>query len=200
MCLAIVKPKNKNIPFAHFRRGFIRNPHGCGYVFAKDGQLITKKGFFSLAEFWESYKQDVTDDLPALIHFRWANVSIQNETNCHPWKINDDLSMIHNGTIAGYTDFRNGLSDTGNFTQMVLTPLFSANPNLWNEKHFSGIMSRSIGFNKIAILSRTGEFTIYNEGLGLWVNGVWYSNNDIRKLPKKRSGKKKSALTVESVA
>ena len=186
MCLALVKPAGREIPFSIIRRGFIRNPHGAGYAIAKNGELIVKKGFFKLSEFWDSYKEDVTPQSVALVHFRWANVGMQNALNCHPWQIDENHAMIHNGTLAGYCFFKNSLSDTGNFTNTILKPQFATNPNVWKEPWFVALFSRSIGdYNKIAIIKNDGDFIIYNEGQGLWDEGVWHSNKDgIRKLPK----------------
>jgi len=191
MCLALAKPAGKEIPYAIIRRGFIRNPHGAGFVVAKPTGLEIHKGFFTLSSFWDEYKYHVSNNDAALVHFRWANVGPQNILNTHPWEINSDHAMIHNGTLEGYTGFKNGLSDTGNFTNIVLKPLFADFPTLWNKPWFMSVMSRSIGFSKIAVLSKDGEIVIYNESMGFWKDGIWHSNEDgVKKFPKSMVSKK----------
>ena len=47
MCLIACKPAGVFIPKKYLRNGFRENGHGSGYMVAKDGELIIKKGFFS---------------------------------------------------------------------------------------------------------------------------------------------------------
>ena len=175
MCLAIYKPANQIVCVSHLEEGFIGNPHGAGFAYLKDGAIVTRKGFFKFHDFLKAYENEVSSETPALIHFRYATHGEKNEFNCHPWDVcNGEYVAIHNGILnIQSTDAK---SDTGHFVDLVLTPVISA---MGNPAHHSVkyLIEQAIGSgNKILVMSKTGEVTIYNEKSGTWDGGIWYSN------------------------
>ena len=179
MCIAIVKPLNKRIPVDFLKEGFCSNPHGAGYAVAANGQIAIKKGFFSIEEFLDSFLEE-NQDAPMLVHCRWSTHSAQNAKNCHPWQLNNNTALIHNGVLAGFTGFHNGLSDTGNFVENIIKPAVSYNPEVWKTPWFTQLLTDAVANNgnKLAIMDHTGDYAIYGEHLGYWVDGVWFSNRD----------------------
>ena len=46
MCIAILKKEKATIKKSQLEKSFDSNPDGSGYLFAKDGRLTQKKGYF----------------------------------------------------------------------------------------------------------------------------------------------------------
>ncbi len=176
MCLAI-KTNGNEIPKSYLRRGFKRNPHGAGFSIIKDGKIFVSKGYFSFEEFYKAYHPFKNE--PALIHFRYMTTGRQGKLNCHPFKFGrGKYSVIHNGVIHR-VEPEGERSDTAQFTYEFL--------NEWIKKYsfdskiFKRRISQFVGrANKLVLMDEMGKSIIINEDLGVWKNGVWYSNYDYR--------------------
>lgn len=179
MCLAIYKPKGASVPRKHLEAGFKSNKDGAGFAVAKNGELIVRKGFFTFTELWQAWQPFQFD--AAIIHFRWATHGEVGEANCHPFSLNGGkYALIHNGIID--IESEGGMSDTGTFAHLVLEPLLDRlSPD---EPSLVFLVESFLGAgNKVVILDAAGLATIYNESAGLWLNGVWYSNNSFEPKP-----------------
>jgi hypothetical protein len=184
MCIAIFKPENQTITRRALERSFRMNPHGAGFCYSQNNQLHIRKGFFNFGSFLAAFES--VQNLPVLIHFRWATHGALNKFNCHPWQIDENHAMIHNGVIEGFGALSNGRSDTGDFTEFILKPLMQSAPDVWNKPPFISLMSRALNGNKVLIMDNTGEVAIYGEDLGFWDDGCWYSNQDYLKPKRKK--------------
>jgi len=178
MCIAIYKPKDKLIPQDTLEQCYNANSDGAGYMFHKNGKLYIKKGFFSFADFWRSYRRDKSKE--CVIHFRIKTHGLINEANCHPYKINDNFAFVHNGMISGYTDPNK--SDTWLFNEDVLQPFVQKWGNLGLfEDPVKKLIEARIGYSKLIFMDNQGNSKIFNEDKGTWDDGVWYSNNSYKK-------------------
>jgi len=175
MCLAIYKPKNKEVSKSRLQNAFRRNPHGAGFAYAKDGQVVIRKGFFSFAKFWKAYKR-IKGTRAMLIHFRWATHGEKTKENCHPFKINAHTAMIHNGVIDRVLVENEG-SDTSNFVDRILSPIVNSHPSFIYTPHGRKIINLAIGESKVVVMSCDGDAVIFNEKKGHWNQDVWYSNH-----------------------
>lgn len=177
MCLAILKPASVNVPIDHIRNGWIANSDGGGYGFVREGRAQIRKGFMKLKEFAAAYEKDAQDNpnSPFLLHFRIGTDGAKDETNTHPFRLEDGI-LIHNGMLSG-TGAKHGVgpSDTALFVDMFKNHLnydfVVKHKSLWND---------AIGSSKLAMLYDDGRYTIVNEQLGWWVDGVWYSNQSFK--------------------
>ena len=181
MCIAIAKTIHAALDRDVLQRCFERNPHGAGFAVAKDNQLIVEKGYFNFDEFWENFNA-IQHGVPAIVHFRYASAGEINPRNCHPWLIDKNHAMIHNGTLWGFVCDNSELSDSGLYTKLVLRPIFRKDKGFWKTKHGKFLLSEPLGErNKMIILSNKGEFSILNESAGEWDNeiekNIWYSND-----------------------
>lgn len=185
MCIAILRKPNAEIPEHFLRNGYENNEHGAGFMYAQNGQLIIKKGYFSFESFFEEYQQ-VPKECVVAIHFRHATHGAINAENCHPFPINDNFALIHNGVIPGFGSEE--VSDTGDYTNRYLHYLF----NLFDESKlnlldlhapenlaFRYTLYTSSQGNKLVILRSNGEYLISGENKGKWIDNVWYSNNSM---------------------
>ena len=175
MCLAIYKPKGKSVSKTRLQTAFRRNPHGAGFAYAKDGEVVIRKGFFSFNKFWKAYKK-VQGTRAMLIHFRWATHGEKTKANCHPFKINSNTAMIHNGVIQRVKVENDG-SDTSNFVDRILSPIVNQHPNFIHTVHGQKVINLAIGDSKVVVMDGSGGAVIFNEKKGHWDTDVWYSNH-----------------------
>ena len=184
MCLAVYSPKRLLVKKDLLRNGFSANKDGAGFAFLEDGRLIVKKGYFTFDEFWNVFSRTPKDS-PVLIHFRKQTHGAKNEENCHPWIIDDNHAMIHNGVIKQHSFSPKAckISDTGIFVEQILKPMFAQNSDAWKEPWAKALLESYIGIgNKMVIMSNTGNFVIFRASFGVWVNNVWYSNDSYRSI------------------
>lgn len=173
MCLAILKPAGKIVSKEHLSNGYDRNSDGAGFAYAENGEVVIQKGFFKFEEFYAAYQPH--ENKQCLIHFRIRTAGQTDAVNCHPWRINPKMALIHNGMLPIREDA--GLSDTGIFTNRVISPIVDANPDIIFTNGFKWLIESAIGSNnKVVILNSAGGYVIFNEKSGSWDDGVWYSN------------------------
>ena len=176
MCIVIVKTEKTDIPKEQLKESFDNNRDGSGYLFAMNGNLTIKKGFFVVNDFYDNYSRDMErfNNPVSIIHFRITTHGITNKTNCHPFLINDGIGFAHNGMID-FVDDHKKKSDTLMFKNEILSILpdgFIFNNSIMK------LIEESIGTSKLAFLDNNGNYRIANEGLGHWNkdNTIWYSN------------------------
>lgn len=170
MCIAIVKPKDKTISEARLRTCFENNPDGCGFAYL-NGTTIYIRKFMEFEDFYKEYSAHEHDS-NMLIHFRIATHGGVNLENCHPFKLNDRMALVHNGIISGYGD-KATKSDTRDFIDKVLNNI---SWKMWKNEAFRTLVGDAIGYSKFGILDVYGNTYIINEHCGVYDDGVWYSN------------------------
>ena len=174
MCIAILKPANKSVKKKNLKESFLNNKDGAGYLYSRDGILNIYKGFFTFNDFWKSYTENVINNGNPItaIHFRITTHGLVNRTNCHPFRISQNLGVIHNGIISEVDDHAKK-SDTWVFNETILKTLpegFIYNPSIM--KLIEGFIDNS----KLVFLDHNGDYAIANERKGHWNKDVWYSN------------------------
>lgn len=181
MCIIFHKPKNIILPNEVLENCWKSNPHGAGFMVAKDNKLIVNKGFFSLEEFINAYDVYKTENIVA--HFRWATHGNKDTNNCHPFVVNENLAFAHNGVIHGIHKTGSVNSDTWHFNEEIIKPLVNEFPNAWKHKTLKFLLQEKIGkTNKLVFLSADGSVSIYNEERGEKAYGCWFSNVDYKEL------------------
>lgn len=179
MCIGLAKPADIKITKSVLKTCFENNPHGSGIarINPNGAGVIIEKGFFHFREFWTRYR--LFQNEPLLIHFRVATSANIDKRNCHPWRIDKNHALIHNGKIQDKIGIESeDTSDTGLFVKHILRPTFQRNQEVWKTDAYKYLIERSIGDkNKMVIMDNKGEFVIFNEKLGEWVDGVWFSND-----------------------
>lgn len=179
MCVAILQPAGQQISNTRFDRCWKRNKDGGGFAFPdKQGNVLVSKGYFDLKQMRKAYRQAVKEnpDVPFVVHFRIATQGTLDESNTHPFSINNGLVMAHNGHITGWGNKE--LSDTHQFVLKVLARLpegFHRDPVMQE------LIRGYLHGDKVVFLDAAGQFVIVNEKLGHWDNGIWYSNTSFRK-------------------
>ena len=186
MCLAIYKPEGNDISVENLHRGWLSNNDGAGYCFVDEqGDIVINK-FMTWGEFLSAYQRDVAiygNTSPFLIHFRITSKGVTTIDNCHPFRVNDDMAIIHNGTMSNIPISKGDTrSDTKIFAEEYLPNIGEA---LIDNVYIFELAKGFVGYSKVCILHRTRGVFIINEELGHWntEDGCWYSNKSYE--PKK---------------
>jgi predicted glutamine amidotransferase len=177
MCIAILKPEGKILSKAVLQNCYQSNRDGAGFAYYNPeiNEVCIQKGFFNFDFFYEEFSK--FQQYKCLVHFRVATHRSVNGLNCHPWRVNDDLVFIHNGTISGM-NANSDLSDTGNFCDSVLKEMLLEYPDFHLTDEFKWLIENSVGtFNKIIFLDSHGNHVIINSQAGTWDEGCWFSNS-----------------------
>ena len=170
MCIAIYKPEGYQLTDTTLKNSWDSNPDGAGFMYPENGVINIVKGLMTYDEFRAAY--DPHKDKQTAVHFRIATHGGINPENTHPFKISDNLGVIHNGVINKVTCTEKEWSDTWHFTERYLKPL----EPLWQTPVYKELCEAYIGHSKLVLLSGTGEHEIYNEQLGVWDSDCWFSN------------------------
>ena len=177
MCIAITKPAGVKPDYQAYKNGYERNPDGWGFsVPSKDGKsVIIRKDTTSFKDFWKQFKP--FRSRPALVHFRIKTHGKIEKRNCHPFRVGNDLAMIHNGQLDIQCNEMVDKSDTWHFVKQVLRPMYNDSPIFpWNAG-CQFIAEQYIDYNKCAFLHADGDFAWWNKEAGHEVkDGHWYSN------------------------
>jgi len=184
MCIAIMN-HGKLLSKKKLQNCWNNNDDGAGMLFIKDGQLqiekFPNKGKDSFTKFNDRYidvKTSQTEDTPILLHFRIATHGMSDEY-LHPFAVTNDLALIHNGVISGFGT--RDKSDTSEFADLLGTM-----PGMSIDMLDIPFVEESIyeflgGTNKVVFMDNTGEYRIFNEGLGHWIGDNWFSNDSHEK-------------------
>ncbi len=179
MCIICVRPKDTKMSKSVLKQCFSQNPHGSGFAYPYQNKVVIEKGFFNFKSLWIRFKLIQDMNLPMIIHARIATSGIISKSTCHPFRIDTQHVMAHNGIIQGRLGLQDDeLSDTMLFNNFILKPTFLQNSKLWKQPGFKWMIEKSIGKNnKMVILDSQGDYVIFNESEGEWDKGVWFSND-----------------------
>lgn len=184
MCLLVVIPAqwagSMETLRRHLATGAKGNPHGLGYAFAAGGRVeIVKDERHGLEAHLAGLESDLgrfNADSAFIVHYRQATSGKVDYENTHPFRVlsevdGSEYALAHNGIIRGLGDKRH--SDTWHLARKLETL-----PAGWSQCPFIGeMLAEYVGeWNKLAIIDQAGEVCIINEGEGVVVDGVWFSN------------------------
>lgn len=142
MCVICASPKGTRQPsISEIKRMFCRNPHGAGYMVAREGRVEIHKGFMNLGDFLAALKSEHFTAADSVVyHFRISTQAGVNPEMTHPFPLSnqrEDMKALdvicgcgiaHNGVIRLTTDpAEKEYSDTAIFitdylSQYILRP------------------------------------------------------------------------------
>ena len=187
MCIICISPKRVRQPGdAMIATMFRRNPHGAGYMYARDGKVIIHKGFMDLDAFLDSVHQEhFTARDSVVYHFRISTQAGINPEMTHPFPLSNRLEhmryldlesgigVVHNGIIQLTSDAaEKQYSDTAIFITEYLSRLITSTEDLRREEILNTIYC--LARSKFAIMDSTG----YVARVGEFINekGLLFSN------------------------
>lgn len=180
MCIIIYKPAGIAIPAWLDDDGMAMmetmNADGMGIMWPDRDTVGTLKSVEKFEDWWKLAKPVwQRSDIPVAIHFRLATHGVISEEQSHPVLLRGGkVAVMHNGVLDGYSA-PSTKSDTWLFAHEMLGKLEGA---WWRNRSVTSLVERSIGSgNKLVVMSRRGDVTIYNPKLGTWKDGLWFSNS-----------------------
>jgi predicted glutamine amidotransferase len=179
MCIAILNKKEATLKRELLKNCWDNNGDGAGLLYIDNKkQMKTFKELKSFEVFYQEYSRVKKSygKRNIVIHFRISTHGKIDETNCHPFLVNDNLGFVHNGMIYDVPTSKD-YSDTYMFNEVVLknfTEGFEYNEIILD------MLEGFIGSSKLVFLNSNNEYAIVNEKAGHWANGCWFSNGSYK--------------------
>ena len=191
MCIICVSPGKVRQPsLATIRTMFLRNPHGAGYMFARDGIVHISKGYMDVENYIEALRREHFSAKDSVVyHFRISTQAGVNPAMTHPFPLSNKLShmkaldvecrcgVAHNGIIRLTTDPANReYSDTALFIADYLSEIIRCSEDLKDENVLE--LVHRLARSKLAIMDGSG----YVATVGSFINenGLLFSNDSYR--------------------
>ena len=187
MCIICASPEGVRQPTREeLIRMFSRNPHGAGYMYARNGKVIIHKGFMDLYEFTDAVKSEhFTAKDSVVYHFRISTQAGINPEMTHPFPLSNRLEYMrkldvrcgcgvaHNGIITLTSDpDEHRYSDTALFITRYLSHIARRRADLRDPGKLHTIQ-RLTG-SKFALLDGSGYIATIGEFFN--EDGLLFSN------------------------
>ena len=169
MCIICVSnPSVKQPGDKILRAMFSRNPHGAGYMVARDGRVIIHKGFMTIADYLRAvHSEHFAKEDSVVYHFRISTQAGVSPEMTHPFPLSNqparmrvlDLScrcgVAHNGIIRLTSDPANPrYSDTAIFITDYLSSILRKPADLRNQDRLNYVFR--LAQSKFAIMDGSG--------------------------------------------
>ena len=187
MCIICVSKSGVRQPGeAAIRAMFNHNPHGAGYMFARDGWVTIHKGFMNLDDYLRAIRAECfTPQDSVVYHFRISTQAGVNPEMTHPFPLSNQparlrqldlrcrIGVAHNGIIRLTSDPNNDqYSDTAIFITDYLSHIIRRRADLRDQRVMDSIFQ--IAQSKFAIMDSGG----YIATVGKFIDerGLLFSN------------------------
>ena len=192
MCVICVSNKGIKQPTKEtLKTMFQNNPHGAGYMVARNDGVEIHKGFMDFQEFWANIQgEEFTKDDVVVYHCRISTQGGVNREMCHPFPFTNDIvklkeldvmskiGIAHNGIIPMTTNHSDKeYSDTAHFIAEYLPHIIHKISDI-RDPEVSEIIEHLIE-SKMVLMDASGYTTI----IGNWItekDGLIYSNSTYR--------------------
>ena len=189
MCIIIIANANKKISNRIIKQAYKNNPDGFGIAASVNGKLEVIKGLYKPSKIIKIYNQlraKASGDM--VLHFRLATHGNITDSLCHPFKVNDDLVMFHNGIIdkqlVGWTKDCTNESDSSLFCKNILQKF---KHGFEGDNYILNMLGDFIGsYNKICLLNSDGKASYINKDGWTTYKNITYSNDSL--LPEEYTG------------
>lgn len=169
------------------RRMFASNPHGAGYMVARNNRVEISKGYMTWREFYRAVKYEhFTAEDSVVYHFRISTQAGVTPEMCHPFPLTSDIvktklieccapiGVAHNGVIRLTSDPADReYSDTAHFIAEYMADIIRSPEDLRDHDALAEIYM--LARSKFAIMDGSG----YIATVGDFIeedDGLLYSN------------------------
>ena len=188
MCVIIAQPKGSHLEKDVAKRCWDKNSHGGGFAFINDAGTMELEKYMEFDEYWKAFEnaRSLNPGRDFLLHMRIATHGGINLDNVHPFVVNENTVMAHNGILSRVPDYsEDDRSDTRVFIDEVLPEL----PANWLDRpYLVDMVEEWMGWSKLSFLTNDVRLEksmyILNENSGDWDNGMWFSNNSFKEVKK----------------
>ena len=188
MCIICVSPARTRQPsISQIKIMFMNNPHGAGYMFAREGRVHIHKGFMDIDSFLSAVKAEhFTAKDSVVYHFRISTQAGVNPEMTHPFPLSNRLPIMkaldvecpcgvaHNGIIRLTSDTsQREYSDTALFITRYMAQMVHGLDDLKDAQLLNRI--ERLAGSKLAIMDGSG----YIATIGHFINerGLLFSND-----------------------
>jgi predicted glutamine amidotransferase len=182
MCIAILNTKQATLGKETLRNCWENNGDGAGILYiGTNKKMSVFKEMNSFDNFYENYidLKKKYGRRNMVLHFRISTHGKVNETNCHPFLVDDNIGFVHNGMIYDVPNSTE-YSDTYMFNETILKNLkegFEYNDTVLD------MLDTFIGAgSKLIFLNKDNHYAIVNEKAGHWNMGCWFSNSSYKQV------------------
>ena len=187
MCIICASPAGVRQPTDfQIKTMFAHNPHGAGYMYARDGKVFIHKGFMNLVEFMDALKSErFTAEDSVVYHFRISTQAGVCPEMTHPFPLSNRSALMrkldlacacgvaHNGIIPAYSDPNNKLySDTAMFITEFLSRVLKSSSDLHDPEFLKNLYT--VAQSKLAIMDGSGYIATVGEFRD--IGGLLFSN------------------------
>ena len=193
MCIICVSPARTRQPsISQIKTMFMNNPHGAGYMFAREGRVHIHKGFMDIDSFLSAVKAEhFTAKDSVVYHFRISTQAGVNPEMTHPFPLSNRLPIMkaldvecpcgvaHNGIIRLTSDTsQREYSDTALFITRYMARMVHGLDDLKDAQLLNRI--ERLAGSKLAIMDGSG----YIATIGHFINerGLLFSNDSYQEL------------------
>ncbi|HXG28059.1 MAG TPA: hypothetical protein VNJ47_04335 [Nevskiales bacterium] len=177
MCLIIHKPAGERIPEDLLRAGASLNHDGWGLMgFDTNGKpLVERRSELNIEELLATERS--LRGAEYALHLRRRTRGDTSEFNAHPFRVTDDIYLMHNGTL-GLETATPGRSDTWHLVHRYLRPLEKRWPGLLRDSTLHALLQIALPpENRVVLmLTRAKRLVILNRHHGVEFEGLWLSN------------------------
>lgn len=189
MCIiAVSKAGVKQPTIDQLWNMYARNPHGAGYMYARNGKVTIHKGLMTWEDFYRAVKAEkFTAEDPVVYHFRISTQAGVTPTMTHPFPLTSKreicekldvvcpVGVAHNGIIRMTSDYRETrFSDTVIFITDYMSKLIRKRSDITDQA--VNTMIDHLTNSKWAIMDgSTGE--VVTVGQFINENGLLFSNS-----------------------
>ena len=176
MCILIQHDKTSSFSDELLTDFYTHNSDGFGLMYGDGNKLHITKSLGSVEETIALYR-DLAEGRDCVIHYRMKTHGKIDLTNCHPYRITDELWVAHNGILSASNPINKDLSDTWHLIEYILKPIAEQNTDKFFEDDFIKYMESLIGStNKLAFCHADGRTSIVNRDSGVEYQESWMSN------------------------
>ena len=193
MCIICVSKSGVRQPGdALLRSMFLHNPHGAGFMYARDGRVMIHKGFMDMDEYIRAvHREHFTPQDSVVYHFRISTQAGVNPEMTHPFPLSNQparlrrldqscrIGVAHNGVIRLTSDPDNErYSDTAIFIADYLSQILRTRADLRDRRKLNTIYQ--LAQSKFAIMDGGGYIATVGEFIH--ERGLLFSNASYRAL------------------
>lgn len=191
MCVIAIRTIGATISDETIRKMYAANSNGAGIMWAQDGKVHWRKGFFKVEHLLDAWHR-VPDGVTAAVHCRITTHGGTCDRLCHPFPLTNkpkelyklkgkaDAVLMHNGIMSfmekdGHFDKKLD-SDSSAYAKKLFDRYKEARiPKSAEEME---AIRRETSGNRILILN--GDGTFFTAGEWTWEDGVLYSNTHFK--------------------
>ena len=193
MCIICVSRSGVRQPtISSIHSMFKHNPHGAGFMYARDGRVHISKGYMNVDEYVEAVERAAFTAADSVVyHFRISTQAGVGPAMTHPFPLSNQLEhmkalevtcpcgVAHNGVISGmHTNAKLGISDTVTFVSDVIARMWRRDNKV--TKKMKRRIAAAAPNNRFAILTKSGNVYRIGDGWESVSPGIEASNSSWR--------------------